>query len=148
MEMNPTKKIPFLVSLPVLCIVSFLAFQDHFGRKGHDAVANEFKWIESLSLGLADPILEERDWFRMYNMNTNQMERLILDDLSIYGYTGWKDFLEVWSIGPSAVYTVNGEEDKIKVNYLTGSDHFDKVAILVDISKMKLILYYGRTYGM
>ncbi len=116
--------------------------------KSYDSVAREFIWIENLNLGLDAPILEERDWFRMYNIDTNQMDRLILNDLSKYGYMGWKDFGEVWSIGPSAIYTVNGEEDKIKVNYVKGSDRHDKVAILVDVSKMKLILFYGRTYGM
>jgi len=144
------KKQTFFAFLPVLYVTCFFAFQGVRScvRKSPDTVAREFVWIENLNLGLSDPILEERNWFKMYNINTNQMNQLILNDLSKYKYMGWKDFREVGHIGPSATYTVNGEKDNIKVNYVTGSDRFDQVAIFVDVSKMKLILYYGRTYGM
>jgi hypothetical protein len=144
------KKNTVFVFLPVVCAILFFVVTGCRSCVGgpHDSVSREFIWIENLNLGLGEPILEERDWFKMYNINTNQMERLIMNDLSKYGYRGWEDYRESMDIGPSTDYTVNGKKDQIKINYLTGSDRFDKVAVIVDVSTMKLILFYGRTYGM
>ena len=108
----------------------------------------EFKWFDELGLTLGSPISEDPDWFYAYDLSDSQMKKLLANDLSKYGYTGWRDYTRNSLLGTGPSYRLDSKAHKIKVNYVAGSDNQDQVAIFINLSKKELVLFYGRTYGM
>lgn len=108
----------------------------------------EFKWFDELGLTLGPPIAEDPDWFYAYDLSDSKIKNLLANDLSKYGYTGWRDYTRNSLLGTGPSYRLDSKAHKIKVNYVAGSDNQDQVAIFINLSKKELVLFYGRTYGM
>ena len=114
----------------------------------HDMVVNEFRWlISSLSQGNDCRLLEaKRNWYRIYKVQRLELDRLVNDDFKKYNYTGWQWFKDVYVLAGG--YTLNGQECRILVNEKKNSDTFDFIKIFIYVDECKVILVYGRTYGI
>ena len=114
-----------------------------------DTVSNEFSDIsKDFSLEEKSLILKDKDWYQVYTVSKDKIQQLLDNNLNKYGYSGWEKFSRIEIIGNQNSYVVNGEKNEIKINLKKGSDLYDKIAIFIDQTDNKVILYYGRTYGI
>lgn len=139
------KKKFFLFTIPVIVLL--------FGfsccrQEENGYVFREFFWLISTNPFLKAPVAEEKDWYYVYNLNSEQIEQMLKSDYSVFNYQGWKCYKRSLSIGAEKTIHINGEKNNIMINMKKGCDSYNQIAMFIDLTEKKLILFYGITYGI
>ena len=101
--MNKKHLVLFTVAALVV-LFGFLCFKHE--EKGY--VFREFYWLISKKPFLKNPAAEEKDWYRVYDLNSEQIEEMLKNDFSEFKYQGWKCCKESRSIGIKKQFVSKG----------------------------------------
>lgn len=108
-----------------------------------DYVLKEFSWLISEKNFLQQPSAGEKNWYLIYNLNLEQLGELLKDDFKKYKYQGWKRYTGSSSIGNKAAILIKGYRNNVMINLKEGSDSRNRIAMFIDLTEKKLILFYG-----
>src|SRR5574344_2100890 len=112
-----------------------------------DYIHKEFSWLLSEKKFLKQPSAGEKNWYLIYNLSQEQLDDILKNDFKHYKYQGWKRYNGSCSIGNKESIRVKGYSNNVMVNLKKGSDSYNKIAMFIDLTEKKLILFYGITYG-
>ena len=115
-------------------------------------IGYEFSWIKTVIPDLGVPLQENPEWYRVYSLTDEQMDRILAMRFTEQGYSDWKLFVDRrFSLGrPSC--QIDGHLTPTQVCYKdNGSYKFNSsrnfIAMFVETERKRLILVYGITYG-
>ena len=110
-----------------------------------DSVDREFSTVIDY-FELEEPSEQMRNWYKVFKLSEVQKSRLLNANLKEFGYGQWCPFKSSMSF-PGHL-CIDGNNSLILRASKNGSDDFDGVYIFLDMDMSRLILVYGRTYGM
>lgn len=113
-----------------------------------DYVLLEFSWLISEKTFLKQPSAGDKDWYLVYDLTMEQLDDILKNDFKDHEYQGWKRYKRSRSIGVKESIHIEGYSNNVMINLKKGSDAYNQIAMFVDITEKKLILFYGITYGM
>lgn len=117
-------------------------------EQNNDYVFKEFSWLITAKNFLAQPVLYEKNWYLVYDLTIEQINDILRNNFENYNYQGWHRYNGSCSIGNDKSIQINGYRNHVMINLKNGSDSYNKIAIFIDVTEKKIILFYGITYGM
>lgn len=138
---NRNKKIPVSIFVIVLLFCISCMNRD-------DCVQKEFSWLISEKKFLQQPTAGETNWYLIYELTPEQLDELLKDDFKEHNYQGWKRYTGSSSIGNKAAILIKGYRNNVMINLKEGSDSYNRIAMFIDLTEKKFVLFYGITYGL
>lgn len=132
----------YLILLSVFLLSSNLSCSS---RKSKDYVFQEFSWLLLNNIYLNHPVACEENWYLIFDLTSEQIENFLSTDYSAYKYQGWEHYTGSRSIGNKKTVLIKGYTNNIMINLKEGCDPFNTIAMFIDLTEKRLILFYGIT---
>ena len=114
-------------------------------------IGYEFSWIKTVIPDLGVPLQEDPEWYRVYSLTDEQMDRILAMRFTEQGYSDWKLFSQGFLLSHPS-YQLDGYKTPTQVCYKDNGSYkfnppFNYIAMFVETERKRLILVYGITYG-